>query len=660
MGGSGRENRNSIPHSDKYFCSSFGTNPRLSSVNILTFQLSNRGISMRRSLILLVVCLTLTFWSFAQSPTATITGRVIDPTRAVIAGAAVSATNVDTGISRSTTTNDQGLFTIGNLPPGDYRVDVSRSGFRAVVKPGVVLHVQDVIALNFELSVGSTNESVTVDAGAPLINTETASVGTVIDRQFLQNLPLNGRSFNTLLQLTPGVVIAAPPQFGSPAAGQFSIAGQRTNANGFSVDGVSANFGVAATANVGTSGTGSVQAFSAIGGTSSLVSADALQEFRIEVSSFAPEFGRSPGGQVILTTRSGTNAFHGALYEYFRNDVLDANDWFNNQAGKPRVAERHNDFGGTLDGPIWRNRTFFFFSYEGARLRIPQSRIVTVPSEFARTSAPPSLAPFVVAFPRPDDRTIVPGSYTANFTSTSSNRATLNATSLRVDHRLSDRFSVFGRYNYAPSDFISRPGFVNYIQTLPANTQTGTLGATMSLRANMWNSARANFSEETAGTSLALDSFGGAVPIDPALLLGSASPSDSLGSFQVSGTSFLVGLAARNRTRQLNFVDDLALTFGTHQVKIGGDYRALFLNRTPARVSSTILAITVQGLLTTRAASQNTATNLASQILGQAFSLYAQDSWKIVPRLSLTYQYRRYVSRKSRAGRHAAVEHYLS
>ena len=198
------------------------------------------------------------------------------------------------------------------------------------------MNVQDSLAINFTLPIGAVAETVTVEGGAPLVNTESGSVSTVIDQQFVENLPLTGRSFNTLLQLTPGVVIAPSS---SSNQSQFSIAGQRTSANNFLIDGVSANFGVSHSSLVGDVRDGSAQAFSALGGTSSLVSVEALQEFRVETSSFAPEFGRSPGGQVILTTRSGTNDFHGGLYEYFRNNVLDANDWFANQAGQPRAAE---------------------------------------------------------------------------------------------------------------------------------------------------------------------------------------------------------------------------------------------------------------------------------------------------------------------------------
>src|SRR5208283_1992488 len=214
-------------------------------------------------------------------------------------------------------TNGEGYYVVPNIPPGTYRIQVSNSGFKTIIKPDIVIHVQDALAINFTLPIGAASEIVTVQGGAPLINTENAAVSTVIDRNFVESLPLNGRSFDTLLQLTPGVVIAPTANFGA-APGQFSIAGQRTDANNFSVDGVSANFGVSGSSNLlGQSGTGTQQAFSALGGTSSLVSVEALQEFRIETSSFAPEFGRAPGGQVILTTRSGTNDLHGGIYEYF-------------------------------------------------------------------------------------------------------------------------------------------------------------------------------------------------------------------------------------------------------------------------------------------------------------------------------------------------------
>ena len=307
-----------------------------------------------------------------QSPNGNINGLVLDPTNRVITGAEIIAVNDLTNVQFTTRTNNEGVYVLPNLPPGPYRLQVSKLGFKTIIKPDIVLNVQDALSINFTLPVGALLETVTVTGGAPLVNSESASVSTVIDRRFVEDLPLNGRSFNTLLQLTPGVVIAPVPASGLDP-GQFSVAGQRASSNNFSIDGVSANFGVGSALTVGGSGTGTAQAFSVLGGTSSLVSVDALQEFRVETSSFAPEFGRAPGGQVILTTRSGTNNFHGGLFDYFRNTAMDANDWFANQQGLPRAAEHHNDFGGFMGGPILRSKTFFFVSYEGARLRLPQT-----------------------------------------------------------------------------------------------------------------------------------------------------------------------------------------------------------------------------------------------------------------------------------------------
>src|SRR5947208_9023548 len=169
------------------------------------------------------------------------------------------------------------------------------------------------------------------------------------------------------------------------------------------VDGVSANFGMSAAAGgLAQSAAGSVAGLSVLGGTNTLVPVDAMQEFRIQTSTYAPEFGRSPGAQISILTRSGTNQFHGTLFDYFRNDVLDANDWFGNEKNLRKPSERQNDFGGVLGGPTVRDRTFFFFTYEGLRLRLPQTGITTVPDLAARQSAPAAIQPFLNAFPIPN------------------------------------------------------------------------------------------------------------------------------------------------------------------------------------------------------------------------------------------------------------------
>ena len=202
-------------------------------------------------------------------------------------------------------------------------------------------------------------------------------MSTVIGNRFVENLPLNGRSFSSLIDLTPGVVLT-PSNFYEQ--GQFSVNGQRPDANYFMVDGVSANLGTAERRlNLGQGGAGQLPATSAFGGTSNLVSLDALEEFRIQTSTFAPEYGRTPGAQISVVTKSGTNTFHGTAFEYFRNDKLDANDWFANANGLARPELRQNDFGGVLGGPIVKDKLFFFGSYEGLRVRQPQVADTYVP-----------------------------------------------------------------------------------------------------------------------------------------------------------------------------------------------------------------------------------------------------------------------------------------
>lgn len=585
--------------------------------------------------ILCVVLLLIPSALLGQSTNAAITGQVSDPSKAVIVQARVRAINNDTNTQYEGLTNRSGTYLLPALPPGNYRVEVEKAGFRNIVKPDVVLHVQDTVELNFEMALGSASETVTVTGGTPLVNTQNAAISTVIDRNFVANLPLNGRSFNTLLQLTPGVVIA--PTSGAAATQQFSIAGQRTDANNFSVDGVSANFGVTGSLSAGQSGTGSSQAFSALGGTSSLVSVEALQEFRIVTSSFAPEFGRAPGGQVLLTTRSGSNDFHGGAYEYFRNNVLDANDWFANAAGHARAPERHNDFGGFFGGPISKDNTFFFASYEGARLRLPQTSVIPVPSSSARASAPPALAPLLDAYPIPNGP-ISPNGQTAQFTGTYSNSGTLDAGSIRIDHKFGDRYSIFGRFNDAPSAIASRVSGLSMLQTTPANTKTLTIGLNMTLTTKLANSFRGNYSTQNSSVTDAFDSIGGSVAPSPSFFLGSSPTKGSLLEFQTEDTSFLAaGALASDRTRQFNIADDLDWVVGSNQLKFGTDYRAILLDASPATQTFFFDTTDVQSYLATGRGSLSATTKNTSKLLTQAFSLYGQDTWKVTSRLTLTY-----------------------
>ncbi|MCI0724252.1 MAG: TonB-dependent receptor [Acidobacteria bacterium] len=570
------------------------------------------------------------------STSATITGRVTDQQDLVVPGAQVQATNIQTNITYAGETNEDGLYRIPNLPPGEYRLIIQKDGFASIAKPGLELHVQDIITLNFSMQIGSVTQTVTVESGAPLVRTESGSVGTVIDRRFVERLPLNGRSFNTLLQLTPGVVIA--PVRASGDGGQFSTNGQRTNSNYFTVDGVSANFGITFVGGGLQSGSGAVPAFNAYGGTSSLVSVDAMQEFRIETSTFAPEFGRTPGGQVIISTRSGTNEFHGGIFDYFRNDKLDANDWFANAAGLPRAPNRQNDFGGFLGGPIARNKTFFFVSYEGLRLRLPQTRVTPVPALSVRSSAIPAAAQYLNAFPVPNGPILT--STTEQFTGVYSDRTIQDATSMRIDHQLGRRLALFGRFNYAPSsNEIRQLNSLNSVQTQITDTKTLTLGSTVSLGPALTNSFRANYSTQDSAAVGRLDSFGKATPPNLDVLIPPPlSVADVFSSFSPTGLPpLVVGPTSDNRTRQINFVNDFSLSKGTHQIKLGIDYRNLLYSRGP--FFSVFYSIaSLQTFAATASASIAFSQSInAGKVSFSAWSAYGQDSWKMASRLTVTY-----------------------
>jgi hypothetical protein len=579
----------------------------------------------------------------AQSPNATVTGQVLDSSGAVVAQATVDVINNATNAIYSTKTNGEGIFLVPDVPPATYRVQVSHVGFKTIVRPDITLHVRDAVALNFSLPIGAVSETVTVEGGSPLIDTQDAAVSTVVDRQFAENLPLNGRSFQTLIQLTPGVVLTPSNSYDN---GQFSVSGQRATSNYWTVDGVSANFGVGVSS-VGTAGSalgGSIGSFSVQGGTNSLVSVDAMQEFRIQTSTYAPEFGRTPGAQISIVTRSGTNQNHGTLFEYLRNDVLDANDWFAHSAGLPKAEERQNDFGGTFSGPILKDRTFFFFSYEGLRLRLPQTALTNVPDLAARQQATPALQPYLNAFPRPNGPDN-PATGIAQFNSTYSDKSTLDAYSLRIDHKAGNTVSLFGRYNYSPSSSSQRgyaPSELTLNTVLQSRilTQTGTAGVSWVISPATIDDLRFNYSRADSRGQYTLDNFGGAVPLSS---LPFPSPfTDQNGLFQLTILSLdrpylASGINGQFQQPQINLVDSLSVQNGAHGLKFGVDFRRLspgsdprqygqnpyFLNVPKAETGNLLFSFVYSGKETT--------------LLFRNLGAFAQDTWRLEPRLTLTY-----------------------
>src|SRR5262249_973395 len=429
--------------------------------------------------------------------------------------------------------------------------------------------------------------------------------------------------------------------------GQFSVNGQRPDANYFTVDGVSANLGTPVSS-FGQGGTGQLPATNAFGGFSNLVSLDAPQEFRIQTSTFAPEFGRTPGAQVSVVTKSRTNSFHGTAFEYFRNDILDANDWFADNKGLKEAALRQNDFGGVLGGPIIKDKLFFFGSYEGLRIRQPQIANTYVPSVESRQSAPAAVQPLVNAFPTPT------GGNSPNcpprtdaFAAGYSDPSSLNSYSGRADYLLSRRVTLFGRYSDAPSSTVQRGGgrfqtaYSNLNHT-KARTQTVTVGADGTITPHAINELRFNYSVSHGQSFLTLDNFGGAVaPPDSVLFPPAQSSRNGFSAFfgdsNPFGLKYLVGKIADNRQHQINVTDGFSWSAGSHRMKFGVDYRRLNPEEGSLTYQLEYIFGSLSNVLTNSALAFVASRSPDVQMVISNWSIFAQDTWNVAHYLTVTY-----------------------
>jgi carboxypeptidase family protein len=586
-----------------------------------------------------------TFSLFAQSPDGNINGLVSDPSSAAVVGAEIVAVNDVTGVQYRMKTNNEGIYVIPNLPPGPYRLQVSKIGFKTLIKPDIVLNVQDALSINFTLPIGAAYEVLTVQGGASLVNTESAAVSTVIDQTYVKNMPLNGRSFQDLILLTPGIVTQTPQ---GGVIGDFSVNGQRTQSNYYTLDGVSANLGsftgqdqINRTPGI----SGSAPAATALGTTQALVSVDDLQEFRVQSSTYSAEYGRNPGGQFSFETKSGTNQWHGTAFGYLRNGFFDAQDWFNNYFGVKAPALRQGDFGGTLGGPVrlpglGKDKTFFFVSYEGLRLSNPQAASVNyVPDSAQRAGAPAVVQAALNAFPLPNGPDL--GEGIAEFIGSWSNPAALNSTSVRFDHTISDRLRLFFRFSNTTSATAARG--TNSTNDAPVvrsviddTTRTFTGGVTCLMTSDVSNQVRFNYSSNETTNTQVLDTFGGSTPVNLAALSG-AGPKSWL-IFGLGYGGYFINLAQARQEgsqNQWNLVDTVDWSFGRHQVKFGADFRRLAPS---AITSSPFLAYSY---LSESAVITNSP-EVVAQAFGPAYPLYknfsafVQDVWKVSQRLSFS------------------------
>jgi hypothetical protein len=574
----------------------------------------------------------------AQMDTAAIAGYVVDASGATVEGATVELLDIAHGRNTNARTNKSGLYIFPNVHPGRYTLQVSAAGFRTIQLMSLAVNTQDELQRNFRLEPGPES-SVTLMASSARVQ-NSGAVSTVVDQRLVQELPLNGRSFQTLFQLTPGVVIT-PTTFASQ--GQFSVNGQRTNTNYFIIDGVSANVGIAAGVDPGQSAGGSLPALSAFGGTNSLVSTGAVQEFAISTSSYAPEFGRMPGAQVSIVTRSGSNELHGEVFDYIRNDAFDANDWFANRDNLKRAALRQNDYGAVLGGPILRSKTFFFISYEGMRLLQPTSTESDVPSVTSRNDAPTLIKPFLNAYPLPNGPDH--GNGLAEAIYGFSNPSSLDTIGVRIDHHIGERLAVFGRYDFSTSAREQRGAGINSLSTV-TDTRFGlqTFTAGVSYRASpvLINDLRFNWSRSVAAGQDELDSFGGAVPLQSEIVFPPPfSAENSLFQFAPAANArnrqITFGRDVSNLQMQLNFIDSLSYQLTNHVLKAGLDFRTSLPRTAPSLYVQQTEFADIQSALSLKSEFTVVGANLPVHSSYKNYSVYAQDGWKASRRLSATY-----------------------
>lgn len=442
---------------------------------------------------------------YAQT-TAQITGTITDTQEAVVQGATVVVTSVDTGIEQTAKTNGLGVYTIPFLKPGPYRLDITAQGFRPLSRTGIVLEVAQTATLNFKLQVGASVETVTVSDSTPLLNVSSDAIGGVVQPEQVENLPMLGRNSNSLMVLEPGVVSTRQTTDNPVLESHyqfFSMNGSRPNQSKFTLDG----------------GNDTNVAFN---GPEYTAQVEEVQEYRTQTSSFGAETGNSAGGVINIVTKAGTNEFHGSAFEYLRNDAFSANDFFSNRAGVARPMLRYNQFGGTIGGPIIKKKLFFFFAYEGLRQKTPNVVTTSVPTDLERTGdfsdlrngagdliviydpwstvpdpanpgqyirtpfpdnkipsnrIDPVAANLTQYFPEPNQAGAA-GTNLNNFFFSGANQQSVNNYSGRVDYQLSGKTTLMGRYsleNLSPwlvpatfgKDNIASPGYVTKPQHHP-------------------------------------------------------------------------------------------------------------------------------------------------------------------------------------------------
>ncbi len=629
-----------------------------------------RGHSLRTLLAVLLCALPTA--AFAQQETATIAGTVTDATGAVVPHAVVIVTNVQTGISVRTEATDGGTYVVPSLRPGDYSIAVESKGFQKTVRTGVNLQVAQVARIDVTLQTGALTEAVEVVAATPLLDTLTSSRGSVIDQRKIVDLPLNGRDYNQLALLSPGVLPGTPRLASVNFKGVLNVNGNRTFNNVFLLDGVD---------NISYSN-------SFRGENVQLVqpSIEALQEFKIQTNAYSAEFGRSSGAVVNATIKSGTNTIRGSVYEFLRNDHLDANNFFSNALGAPKPKRERNQFGGAAGGPLVKNRTFWFGDYEGLRdlEGVPRVRQVPTAAEKAGLFSAAVFDPFAAGRPEfsrnaqgqwviPRERwdpvgaaivALIPDPNVPNSTIFASTPVTDTRTDqfdVRLDHQISPSMTLFGRYSFvdtltfrpAPLEGLAEGSFNDAFGANDMRSQGLAIGLTWTVSPTLVGDIRFGYSQGDYYTTPPNYGVDGPaqiglknVPSDPSIMGGV--PKVNMQGFDAVGRH--TSTPQFQTPRSWNPRATFSLNRGAHFIKFGGEF--LHVQTRINDLNATIGRMNFENRFTNRAVgdlllglpSQLALTSYTVMDQGQDMQFYfVQDDYRLSPKLTanvgLRYEY---------------------
>ena len=605
----------------------------------------------------------------AQTTNGSIQGTVTDPSGAAVSGADVTGRNLDTGLTVATVTSDAGLYSLANLPPGRYSVGVQGPGMKKYSREGVTVQTGGTVSLDVQMQLGGISENITVSADASQLETATSDIGATVQQSLVENLPLevNGTVRNPVqfITLIPGFVGGVDNNPGSNSSDDFKVNGGQEGGTDILVDGVSISLVSPNTQwNKG-------------------VSTEGVQEFKVLQSNFSPEYGESGDGIISLTMKSGTNDLHGSVYDFFRNRALDANSWTNNTAEVAKSVNTQNDFGGTVGGPIriphiynGRDKTFFFFDYEGFRFRTGGSSLTSVPPEAFRNGDFSALLPTTQLYdptthlPIPgniltNDPNFTPskvvtnifallpptnGNLTNNVVNTTVSSTTANLFDIKIDHIISEKHRLSGGFDFDNTNTggISNLGPI-FGSTTPQSTRYGRISDNYIFTPSLVNQFLFGFSRRFRG--------------EIANSLGEGYP-EKIGLMGVQNTTFpcvkFTGTpyeSLLNNCGDSSFADNVfqlnesvSWVKGKHNMKFGGEVRFLQFNvRRLTQASGEFdfnaqetslngiggdpVASALFGLVNT----STLAYGAFSGVRYKDYSLYAQDTYKVRPRLTLNY-----------------------